>query len=82
MPNSLRARLKNLVHKGVLTQKDFDRIEIIPANKTERALKAAKVIKKYCKSIGSDCKTCIFHTPDCCIVCDKLPEEWEIERGR
>ena len=30
MPNSLRARLKNLVHKGVLSQKDLDRIVIVP----------------------------------------------------
>ena len=32
MPNSLRARLKNLVHKGVLTQKDLDRIVIVPVD--------------------------------------------------
>lgn len=34
MPNSLRARLKNLVHKGVLTQKDLDRIVIVPVDGT------------------------------------------------
>ena len=34
MPNSLRARLKNLVHKGVLTQKDLDRIVIMPVDGT------------------------------------------------
>lgn len=34
MPNSLRARLKNLVHKGVLSQKDLDRIVIVPVDGT------------------------------------------------
>ena len=32
MPNSLRSRLKNLVHKGVLSQKDLDRIVIVPVD--------------------------------------------------
>lgn len=35
MPNSLRARLKNLVHKGILTQKDLDRIVIVPVDEAE-----------------------------------------------
>lgn len=34
MPNSLRARLKKLVYKGVLTQKDLDRIVIVPVDGT------------------------------------------------
>ena len=33
MPNSLRARLKKLVYQGVLSEKDLDRIEIIPVDK-------------------------------------------------
>ena len=32
MPNSLRARLKKLVHKGELSEKDLERIIIRPAN--------------------------------------------------
>jgi hypothetical protein len=32
MPNSLRSRLKNLVYKGVLSQKDLDRIVIVPVD--------------------------------------------------
>ena len=36
MPNSLRARLKNLVHKGILTQEDFDRIVIVPVEDVKK----------------------------------------------
>ena len=79
MPNSLRARLKNLVYKGVLTQKDLDRIEIIPTDENEKALKAARVIKEYCQSI--DCKKCVFYLGDrgCSVYSNSLPETWEIK---
>lgn len=40
MPNSLRARLKNLVHKGILTQKDLDRIVIMPVDEAEENKKS------------------------------------------
>jgi hypothetical protein len=30
MPNSLRARLKKCVHKGVLDEKDIDRLVVLP----------------------------------------------------
>lgn len=90
MPNSLRARLKNLVHKGILTQKDLDRIVIVPTDENEKALKAAKVIEEYCQSISSDCNGCIFLATKykyqtgwltcCCALCATLPEAWEIEK--
>ena len=34
MPNSLKCRLKNLVRKGLLREKDLERIIIIPENAT------------------------------------------------
>ncbi len=30
MPNSLRARLKKCVHKGILAEKDIDRLVVLP----------------------------------------------------
>ena len=90
MPNSLKARLKKLVYQGLLTQKDLDRIEIIPANKNEKALKAAKVIKEYCKSFKGDCKGCMFLATKykyptgwltcACKLRDTLPEEWNTKK--
>lgn len=86
MPNSLRARLKNLVHKGVLSQKDLDRIVIVPTDENEKALKAAKVIEEYCKSMPVDCGNCIFHDKEFAVYGCKLhnpnrvPEVWEIEK--
>lgn len=34
MPNSLKCRLKGLVHKGLLSEKDLNRIIIVPDNAT------------------------------------------------
>ena len=34
MPNSLKCRLKNLVRKGLLSEKDLERIVIIPIDAT------------------------------------------------
>ena len=44
MPNSLRSRLKNLVHNGVLTQKDLDRIVIMPVDGTGDLISRQAVI--------------------------------------
>lgn len=51
MPNSLRSRLNKLVYKGLLNEKDLERIIIIPENATNGdVIKAmfpnAKEIKK------------------------------------
>jgi len=81
MPNSLRSRLKNLVHKGILSQKDLDRIEIISIGKEKQALQAAHTIKEYCKSIPSNCDGCIFSgINNACKLNNPnhLPETWEI----
>ena len=54
-------------------------------------LKAAKVIKEYCKSIPNDCNGCIFYynklnrlnntlSARGCRLHDGLPETWEIEK--
>ena len=51
MPNSLRARLKNLVHKGILTQKDLDRIVIVPVDGTGDLIsrsEAIRIASGYC----------------------------------
>lgn len=34
MPNSLKCRLKKLVHKGLLSEKDLNRIIVVPYNAT------------------------------------------------
>mgnify|MGYP007012586017 CR=1 FL=1 len=86
MPNSLRARLKNLVHKGILTQKDCVGTKHNPTDENEKALKAAKVIKEYCKSMPADCGNCIFYDKEFAIYGCKLhnpnrvPEVWEIKK--
>ena len=57
--------------------------------KDKSALKAAKQIREYCKSIPVPCEGCIFnkHDPESfffkgCLLHDEdhLPETWEIEK--
>ncbi len=57
--------------------------------KDKSALKAAKQIREYCKSMPVDCKGCIFNQWDSvitfrkrCLLDDSmhLPETWELER--
>lgn len=50
----------------------------------DEALKAARTIQAYCKTISEDCKGCCFYRDNCPIGCglndpDHLPETWEIE---
>ena len=52
MPNSLKCRLKNLVRKGLLSEKDLERIVIIPIDATNGDVEIAlhpnaKVVRHF-----------------------------------
>ena len=51
MPNSLKSRLKKLEHQGLLSEKDLNRIVVIPDNATNgdiiKTLFDVKEVRKY-----------------------------------
>lgn len=58
MPNSLKCRLKNLVRKGLLSEKDLERIVIIPIDATngdvQKALHPKNEVKPYKTMTGDN----------------------------
>ena len=52
MPNSLRARLKKCVHKGILTEKDLDRIVVLTEEKSCLAeVKQLEDLREHCSGM-------------------------------
>lgn len=65
MPNSLRAKVKHLAHKGILKQSESDKIRAA-------LLKQKGALAETCYGLTTDCPACkktIVLTPKYCTEC-------------